>query len=519
MDKTLLLDYLKLYGSHTIAFSAALDDKMKPFYLPDKGFILYGTYKNIRFMLGDPLCSKENMAEVVKAFIADTNAASNILIGMQCGFEAASVFAKNGFSVNSMGVETILFLDTFDTKGKAMTKVRRWINSGTNAGLEVKEENLLDPKIKTEVERISAQWLEGKATTSELNLLTRPLSFEEQPGLRFFCGYLAGKIIAYNTFEPMYKDSKVIGYYANICRVQDDAPNGALDLIMQKAREKFKTEGVKYFSLGLSPMADIKDEHKLHNPIVSFMLESSYRYGSSLYSFQGLDFHKKAYHDEINSIRQPSYLVIKGSLPVNQIINSLSYLGILPNQGFVSNLSYLAETMIKGFYDQNKTKFQTTEQDIKGAVSGLLGGLSNKEISQNFNCSGALVENLANAFTSMWKQKLPEFQEKLYIQRDLDEVSRDIFARVENIVDRDKDVLFLYNIGIHPVEKGYYVMMTVEVEGKLTINKANFIVARLKDSIKKNISSVVGVFVETAPVGQYAYKIGLKDDGQKNFIV
>ncbi len=519
MDRELLLDYLKLYGSHTIAFSAVFDDKLKIFYLPGKGFIFYGMYKNIRFMLGDPLCSTGNMAAVVKAFIDDTNAASNILIGMQCGFEAASIFSKSGFSVNHMGVETILFLDTFDTKGKAMTKVRRWINSATNAGIEVKEENLLDQEIKSEVMRISEKWLEGKATTSELTLLTRPLTFENEPGLRFFCGYLNGRIVGYNTFEPMYKDNKVIGYYANICRVEDEAPNGTLDLIMQKAREKFKEEGVKYFSFGLSPMADIKDEHKLHNPIVSFMLESSYRYGSSLYSFQGLDFHKKAYHDEINSVRQPSYLVIKGSLPVNQIINSLSYLGILPNQGFVSNLSYLAETMIKGFYEQNKAKFQTSEQDIKGAVSGLLGGLSNREISQNFNCSGAFVESLANTFTSMWKQKLPEFQEKLYIQCDLDEASKDIFAKVENIVDRDKDVVFLYNIGIHPVGKGYYVMMTVEVEGKLTINKANFIVARIKDEIKKKISSVVGVFVETAPVGQYAYKIGLKGDAQKVFIV
>lgn len=519
MNKPLLLDYLKLYGSHTIAYSAVFDDKMRNFYLPDKGFILYGFYKNIRFMLGDPLCAKNNTSEVVKAFIADTNEASNILIGMQCSFETASVFSRNGFSVNHMGVETILFLDTFDTKGKAMTKVRRWINSATNAGLKVKEENLQDSRIREEVERISAQWLEGKATNSELTLLTRPLSFKDEAGLRFFCGYLNGKIVGYNTFEPMYKDNKIIGYYANICRLQDDAPNGTLDLIMHNAREIFKTEGAKYFSFGLSPMADIKDEHKLHNPIVSFMLESSYRYGSSLYSFQGLDFHKKAYHDEVNSVRQPSYLLIKGSLPVNQIINSLSYLGILPNQGFISNLSYLAETMIKGFYEQNKARFQTSEHDIKGAISGLLGGLSNKEISQNFNCSGALVESLANTFTSMWKQKLPEFQEKLYIQRNLDEVSKDIFAKVENIVDRDKDVMFLYNIGIHPVEQGYYVMMTVELEGKLTINKANFIVARIKDTIKKKISSVVGVFVETAPVGQYAYKIGLKDDGQKVFIV
>lgn len=519
MNKSLLLEYLKLYGSHSIAFSAAFDDKMKRFYLPDKGVILYGTYKNIRFMLGDPLCSKENLSDVVKAFISDTNASSNILIGMQCSFDTASVFSKNGFSVNCMGVETILFMDTFDVKGKAMTKVRRWLNSATNAGLEVKEENLQNPKIREEIERISNQWLEGKTNRGELTLLTRPLSFEEEPGLRFFCGYMNGKIIGYNSFEPMYEDNKIIGYYANICRVQDDAPNGTLDLIMHKAREKFKTEGAKYFSFGLSPMADIKDEHKLHNPIVSFMLESSYRYGSSLYSFQGLDFHKKAYHDEVNSVRQPSYLVIKGSLPVNQIINSLSYLGILPNQGFISNLSYLAETMIKGFYEQNKAKFQTSEQDIKGAVSGLLGGLSNKEISQNFNCSGALVENLANAFTSLWKQKLPEFQEQLYIQRNLDETSKDIFAKVENIVDRDKDVMFLYNIGIHPVENGYYVMMTIEVEGKLTINKANFVVARIKDEIKKKISSVVGVFVETAPVGQYAYKIGLKDDGKKVFIV
>ncbi|HBM15103.1 MAG TPA: hypothetical protein DD381_01950 [Lentisphaeria bacterium] len=519
MNNAMLLKYLKLYGSHTIAYSSVFDDKMNHFYLPDKGFVMYGLYKNIRFMLGDPICSKKDIQSVVQAFLEDTNSASNILIGMQCSIEAAFVFARHGYSINSLGVETILKLDSFDTKGKAMTKVRRWINSATNAGLKVREEKLTDPLVRKEVEVISNQWIKNKANAAELTLLTRPLSFEEESGIRFFCGYIDETLIGFNSFEPMYKDNEVIGYYANICRTKDDAPNGTLDLIIQNAREKFKAEGAKYFSFGLSPMADIKDNHNLHNPIISFLFESSYKYGCRLYSFQGLDFHKKAYHDGVNSLRQQSYIITKGSLPVNQIINCLSYLGILPDKGFISNLSYLAETMIKGFYEENKSKYQTSEEDIKGAVSGLLNGRTVNEIADDINCSGVLIETMANVFTSMWKQKLPEFQEQLYIQRDLDEGSKEIFAKVERIVDTDSDVAFLYNIGVHPVEKGYYVMMTVEINGKLTVTKANFIVARLKEAIKKKLSSVVGVFIETAPIGQYAFKIGQNNDSKKTYIV
>ena len=78
-----------------------------------------------------------------------------------------------------------------------------------------------------------------------------------------------------------------------------------------------------FFSLGLSPLVDIKDENNFHHSILSAILESNYRYENEFYSFQGLDFHKKAYYDGINSERKPIFLIMKGMLPINQITNTL----------------------------------------------------------------------------------------------------------------------------------------------------------------------------------------------------
>ncbi|MCP4177278.1 MAG: DUF2156 domain-containing protein [bacterium] len=510
-----LIDYLQKYGSHTIAFSSVYDDKMNEYFLPDIGYVMYGKYKNIRFMLGDPLCADENMDTLLNSFIDDTASNNDLLVGMQCSQKTAEYFTKHGYSANHFGVETILFLETFNTAGKAKSKVRRWLNSAKKGGLEVKECDAKDPVMHREIDRISKEWLQKKSNQKELTLLTRPFKKEYEPGVRFFCGFLGEKIVGVNTFEPMYKENEIIGYYANICRIDDDAPNGTLDLIQETARGFFKEEGCKYYSFGLSPLSDIDDKGKLHNPIVTTLLNANYKYGNSLYSFQGLDFHKKSYHDGISSDRVPKYLLTKGTLPINQIINTLGYIGILPTSSFISNLSYLGETMIKGFYETNKVKLGISEDDFNNIIPNLLKGLSYSEISESLHLNSLIIEDFAKSLTNIGKQKLPEFQENMYIQRNLNDVSKHIFAVIEDIVDRDPDALFVYNIGISTIPDGHYVMMSIEVNGRKTINKANFITSRIKAQIKKKCPNILASFIETEPAGQYAYKIGLDNVEEK----
>jgi hypothetical protein len=508
MDKN-LLEYLQKYGSHTIAYSSVYDDKMNNYYLPDVGYIMYGKDKNNRFMLGDPLCADKNLAILIKSFIEDTTANNEVLVAMQCSIETSKCFTEYGYSANHFGVETILFLDTFNTAGKAKTKVRRWLNSAKKAGLEVKECDAQDPNMHREIDRISEEWLKNKSNQQELTMLTRPFTKEYEPGVRFFCGFLGDKIVGINTFEPMYEDNKIVGYYANICRIDDDAPNGTLDFIQDIARSYFQQEGCKYYSFGLSPLSDINDKEKMHNPIITTLLNANYKYGNSLYSFQGLDFHKKSYHDGVSSDRVPKYLITKGSLPINQIINTLGYIGFLPTTSFISNLSYLGETMIKGFYESNKAKLGMSEEDYKNIIPSLLKGLSYSEISESLHLNSLLIEDFAKSLTNIGRQKLPEFQENMYIQRNLNDTSKQIFAVIEDVVDKDPDALFVYNIGISTMPDGYYLMMSIEVNGRKTINKANFITARIKGEIKKKCPNVLGTFIETEPAGQYAYKIGL----------
>ena len=118
-------------------------------------------------------------------------------------------------------------------------------------------------------------------------------------------------------------------------------------------------------------------------------------------------------------------------------------------------------------------------------------------------------------FMVLGQQKLPEFQENMYIQRNLNDTSKHIFAVIEDIVDKDPDALFAYNIGISTLPEGHYVMMSIEVNGRKTIYKANFITARIKSKIKKKCPNILGTFIETEPAGQYAYKIGLDNIEEK----
>ena len=511
-----LIMYLKLYGKNSISFSSVFDTQMQSYYLPGKGYIMYATHKYIKFMLGDPLCSEDDLEDVIKGFIKITHEKDEVIIGMQCSFNIAEIFYKYDYHANHIGVETLLFLDSFDTKGKGKSKVRRWINSAKKAGVTVKEEKLSDSVFKEKIESISKKWLDTKACKCEMNLLTRPLSFDEEPDLRFFCGYLDGKLIGFNTFEPIYDNNIITGYYANICRIDDEAPNGTLDYIMHIGREKFKEEGKKYFSFGLSPLADIKDVYGIHNPIITSLFEANYKYGNELYSFQGLDFHKKAYHDGKSSERVAKFLISRGTLPIHQIISTLGYIGIVPNESFMSSLKYIGETFAKSIVKENVNRIKVTENEIKNILSGLLKGLSPKEIADKFDNSLNFVENFAEHFTHFGKDKLPEFQENIYIQQNLEKATKLNMAIIENIIDHEPDISLVYNIGVNTIETGLYVVMTIEINGKTTIKKSNFLIASIKAKIKRKMPKVKSIFIETVPIGQFAHKVGLDNVKAEN---
>lgn len=334
------LPYFMQHGCFTMAYSLLSDHGLvlDHFHIPGQGIIGYAPYQNLWIMNADPLCHPSQRKEVLSAFVHEGRQQGKKILAIQCGIETAQAFRALGYNANHMGVETILDVQAFDLNGKAKTKIRRWINTARNAGITVQEQRFCDDGILRAAMDVSRRWLDSKVNTQELNIMTRKSRYCDEYGTRTFFAYQGDVLVGYIIFDPLYEKGKTIGYYADLCRIRPDAPNGTQDLIQYTALCRFREEGLRLLSLGISPLACIDDGHGFHNPLLTPVLRLSYRFGNRMYAFHGLEFHKSAYHNEKQGFRRPTYFISRGPLPFVEVIRCFALIGIVPEGGFLTGV-------------------------------------------------------------------------------------------------------------------------------------------------------------------------------------
>jgi lysylphosphatidylglycerol synthetase-like protein (DUF2156 family) len=354
------VEFFKQFGNFTMAYSVLADDTViKHYILPNLGLIGYSEHKNLMIMNADPLCAKENLDALVSSFLSEGERKGKKILGIQSGLETAEAFRRFGYNGTHMGVETIINIEEFVLSGKTKTKFRRWINTAKNAGVEVIEQKYGEDGISKQAKRVSKEWLDSKINTTELNLMTRKSKCEDEYMTRTFFAYKDGQMIGYITFDPMCKDGHINGYYADICRIRPNSPNGTMDLITDVAREKFKDEELKYLSLGISPLSKMNSEHGFDNPVLTMILEANYRYGNKMYAFKNLDFHKGAYREGGQSIARPTYFITKGLVPVVALMKTFGHIGIIPDSNFISSSLSVGKNMAADLFDQIRQKYNS----------------------------------------------------------------------------------------------------------------------------------------------------------------
>lgn len=272
-----------------------LQENIEHFGSAQKGFISYfrqcflGTNYNIAFT--NPVCDQQDLNCLVDALEKTTGRPS---IFMAVDARCANALVDRGYRSNDMGVEYSLPIDEFNVKGKEK-KYLRWASNFASRGFVVKEQGWSEIDSQR-VHQISERWRQTKAVTQrELRLITRPLEFKDSWGVRKFFCYHNNELVGYVFFDPYYEQGKVIGYTANIIRgCPGIRPNGFLDYTILEAMKVFRAEGVPRLSLGLAPLHLLQ---RFPNEIRSlrYMQHLMYRYGSCLYAFQALAYHKTRY--------------------------------------------------------------------------------------------------------------------------------------------------------------------------------------------------------------------------------
>lgn len=269
----------------------------------------YGIVGDTVVVNGDPVCAEADFPKLLDEFKEFCLRSAHKLFILSITDHFLEEYKKQGFGTVKCGEEARFKLADYEISGKKGAKMRMNINHAKKAGVTVHEYKILekrDLQIEADLNRITDEWLKGKKS-SMLKFTMGTLGLDQPMDRRYFYALDEnGSMVAYIVFVPFLGKN---GYMADMTRHGDHAPGGVMEDIMYEAFQVFKSEGVEYTSLGVAPLAGLKEEN------ASFMeklLEFVYEHLNQCYGFKDLYRAKEKYSP---TVWEPSYYAYLPKIP------------------------------------------------------------------------------------------------------------------------------------------------------------------------------------------------------------
>jgi len=247
-------------------------------YIPAAGF---------RVVAGAPICEKDRLADVIKAFEADAKRDDQRV----CYFCAESRLEE---SVRDSNEHTKFLLGAQPTwKPKDWPQIiaghrslRAQLNRARNKGVVVTE---FSPDVAGMDQRLHDclhQWLASKGLPP-LHFLVEPDTLERLEHRRIFVAEKEHEVVGFLTLSPVTQRH---GWLFEQFPHRPGAPNGTVELMIDAAMRSIANENCQYVTLGLAPLSMRATVEPFHNPLWLDIVRAWLRkHGQRFYNFDGLD--------------------------------------------------------------------------------------------------------------------------------------------------------------------------------------------------------------------------------------
>lgn len=364
------INKLQQFGSGSLAYSS-LQKGMQYYMHPELGYVTYVPLNDSPHsvcVLADPICSKENLRALIHEFLK----VRNDPVFLHVTHATGEILNELGYSVNELGVETIIDLQTFNLVGNKKQQLRNARNGAKKDNLSAMEITSVDDDMLKAFKKISDAWMKEKVVNdNEMQFIVRPVVFVDEIDVRKFVAIKDNEIVGFVIFDPMYEDGKVIGYIANHLRSGIDRTYSIVDFIIIEAMEVFKREGKRDLSLGLSPLAKVDDTQEFkHSKLLSAHFRYAFEKANYLYNFKNLARHKLKYRPELDGAREEKvYCAMKTRFFLVRLYNVYHVLGLSPIKQTISHFKKSASDIIKAkFLATKAAKAEVTPETLKAAL-------------------------------------------------------------------------------------------------------------------------------------------------------
>ena len=323
------LEMVKQWGSSTLAY----DSMAKQFQILSiegvSGYLAYIVHEGTALMVGDPVTDAPQ--KLVREFVHFCLDRGLSPCAAQVSEAVAIVLREAGLAVNGFGIETFINLNGIapELTGKKYEMMRSYQNIALRHGITVKEESI-GAINRAVLQSVSAKWKEENKNKDGLRVLVRPATFTTEPGVRTFFLWQGERLLGYIFFSPIYRLGKVIGYYSDIEQFTTESTDIPSKFNFVKygnfqAALAFRSEGVEFVSLGLSPLHNLGSARWNDNQELRELFEKFYS-ESILYAFQGTAVQKERFPD---IIEQPVYFAAQSGTTGEDLFHIMSAVGFL----------------------------------------------------------------------------------------------------------------------------------------------------------------------------------------------
>jgi phosphatidylglycerol lysyltransferase len=308
-------------GDNHYASLAFLGDKRLFYYratdtAPDSVALQFRLYNNKAAVMSDPVGVAADFKPAIAAFIQEADALGYLPIFYEVSEPVAMIAHEFGYNFMKLGEEARVDTTTFKTAGKKFANIRSEINQATAAGFEY--DVVLPPfsaDFLAELKAISDTWLDGREEKG-YSLGFFKESYLQRDGIAILRS-ATGQIEAFASLVTSKTENQMA---VDLMRFTRDAPNGTMDVLFVKTFDYARDNGYGTFNLGMSPLAGVGAYD--HSFIKERVANLIFQFGSSIYSFEGLQRYKKKFATNW----QPYY--ISYSSRSNIIFNMLALLMI-----------------------------------------------------------------------------------------------------------------------------------------------------------------------------------------------
>lgn len=253
-----LWQWLARHEGHPLAILMTHPES-RLFSLPGiDGGIACFEYRKWVIVIGGLLCGDEDKTVLLGTFLKRLKDAGKTPLFLFFR-EADGMYLQHaGMSVNQIGASCGLDLSSFHMNGRAFQQLRYKIRKAERANIEVMEitDGRAHAAVSPRLQQINDNWLEGKGKRMLQRLVTDFDSIRvPDEHRRLFVAMQEGEAIAYILYSRVFGSHP--GWFHDLSRREQSAPDGIMQLINRQAIATFQEEGCRYLNFGFTPLVEM----------------------------------------------------------------------------------------------------------------------------------------------------------------------------------------------------------------------------------------------------------------------